>query len=67
MVNIADKGPYVLACALALVAGWLTAKLVRRIPPRGDPRRFIWGQVILYVGTFAIVVVSVVTKWWWAK
>jgi hypothetical protein len=62
-----SKGAYIFAYALALVAGWLTAKLVKRIPPvppPGDPRRFLWAQVLLYVGTFGIIAATVVARLW---
>ena len=57
-----NKGAYLFLCSLALIAGWMTAKLVPRIPPRGDPQRFLWAQVLLYAGTFAIVAVSVLAR-----
>jgi hypothetical protein len=59
-----SKGPYIFACSLALVAGWLTAKPVQRIPPPGDPRRYLWAQVLLYVGTFGIIAATVVVRLW---
>jgi hypothetical protein len=62
-----SKGRYTFACVLALVAGWSTAKLVKRLPPLptpGDPRRYLWAQVLLYVGTFAIIAATVAIRLW---
>jgi hypothetical protein len=60
-----SSGLYVLLCALALVTGWTTATLVKRlpsIPPPGDPRRYLWAQVILYIGAFIAVLIGVLAK-----
>jgi hypothetical protein len=62
-----NRGAYILLCSLALVAGWTTAKLVKRlppVPPRGDPRRYLWAQVLLYVGTFGLIAATVVVRLW---
>jgi len=59
-----NKGPYIFACSLTLVAGWPTAKLAQRIPPPGDPRRYLWAQVLLYVGTFGIIAATVAIRLW---
>src|SRR5262249_285274 len=43
-----NRGAFTLLCALALVAGWFTAKLVKRlrpILPAGDPRRYLCAWV----------------------
>jgi hypothetical protein len=47
--------------------GWTTPKLVKRlppIPPPGDPRRYLWARVLLYLGALAIVVATVVIRLW---
>jgi hypothetical protein len=59
-----SKGLYISACSLALAAGWLTAKLAQRIPPPGDPRRYLWAQVLLYVGSFGVIAATVAIRLW---
>ena len=62
-----SKGAYIFTCSLALVAGWTTAKLVKRlppVPPPGDPARYLWAQVLLYAGTFGLIAATVAIKLW---
>jgi hypothetical protein len=62
-----NRGLYVSFCSLALVAGWLTPKLIKRlppVPPRGDPTRFLWAQFVLYVTAFVILAATVVVRLW---
>jgi hypothetical protein len=50
--------------ALAFTLGIVTSRIVKRIPPPGDPRRYLWAQVLLYVGTFGIIAATVVVRLW---
>jgi energy-converting hydrogenase Eha subunit A len=61
-----NSGLYILLCSLALVA-WFSAKLVRRlprVPPPGDPVRFLWAQVVVYLTAFVILAATVIRREW---
>jgi hypothetical protein len=47
-----------------LTLGIVTSRIVKRIPPEGDPRRYLWAQVLLYVGTFGIIAATVAIRLW---
>jgi hypothetical protein len=64
MMDSIARGGTIFLLALAFTLGIVTRRLVKRIPPEGDPRRFLWAQVLLYVGTFVIIAATVVVRLW---
>jgi hypothetical protein len=57
-------GATIFLFALAFSLGIVTSWVVKRMPPEGDPRRYLWAQLPLYGGTFGIIAATVVVRLW---